>query len=56
MGVIEINSGHGEMCIFNPFPALLSNKFVTKTFNFPLLMRLQEHLMSKSTIYMTRAS
>ena len=34
MGILEINSGHDEIPIFNPFPALLSNEFATKTRDF----------------------
>ena len=48
---LQINSGPHKSRIFNPFPALLSNEFVTKTLKCPLIVWLQEHWMSESSSY-----
>ena len=43
IGKLQDNAGPHKSCIFNPFSALLSNEFVTKTVTSFLIMWLHDH-------------
>ena len=50
------DSGLHTICIFSPLPVSLSNESATKTLEFPLIVWLQEHRMSKLSIHVMQVS
>ena len=55
-GKLWDSTGPHKTHIFNPFLALLSDKFGTKSLKFPLIMWMHEHWISESSIHLRHTS